>query len=112
MGKIRAGQFRHKITIQSSASAQGTYGGESITWSTFDIAFAMIESMVGREFLGSGKVSGDTTHKFWIRINKDKGALRRDMRIIFNNTIFDFTSPPIRPDERENVWIVMAKVHD
>lgn len=110
--RIRSGKFRHRITIEESTSAAGTYGGESITWSTHSNPYADIESMIGREFLGSGKISGDTTHKFWFRVNKDKADLTRDMRISYGGKNYVMTSPPIQADERDRMWIVLAKVHD
>ena len=104
----KAGDFRHQITIQSSTVTTGTFGGKSDSWATHSTGFAKIESMTGREYQGQGQVKSDTTHKFWIRQNKDKSTITTKMRISFNSRTFDIQSV-IDPDETDNVLIIMGK---
>ena len=108
----RAGQFRHKITIQEATqSGPGTTGGIAESWSTHSTAFAKIVNKGGREFQSEGKVSGDTTHEFWFRQDVQLSNITRLMRISFNGIIYDITAAP-RVIEPDRVWIVEAKQRD
>jgi len=54
---MRAGQLRHRVTIEQMTEAQDSYGGVTVTWSEVDTVWAAIEPITGREkFVGGGDV--------------------------------------------------------
>ena len=109
---FRAGQFRHKITIQvATQSGPGSTGGIVETWATHSTAFAKIVNKGGKEFQGGGKVSGETTHEFWFRQDVSKATITRLMQIVFNGITYDITAVP-RVIEPDRVWLVEAKQRD
>lgn len=108
---FRAGQFRHKITIQSVVNAAGSGGGISETWSTHSVAYAKIVNKGGKEFQGAGKVTGETTHEFWFRQDVQKSDVTKLMRVSFGGRVYDITAAP-RVIEPDRVWIVEAAQRD
>lgn len=108
---FRAGQFRHRITVQSVTNVQGSTGSIEETWATHSTPYAKIVNKGGREFQGAGKVSGDTTHEFWFRQDVGLSVITRLMRIVFNGVTYDITSSP-RVIEPDRVWLVEATQRD
>jgi len=51
---MRAGQLRHRVTIEQVTETQDSYGGVTETWSTLATVWAAIEPITGREKFASG----------------------------------------------------------
>lgn len=47
---MKAGDLRHRITIQSKTVTRDAYGQETITWTTFATIWGSVEPISGREY--------------------------------------------------------------
>jgi SPP1 family predicted phage head-tail adaptor len=99
-----AGRYRHLITIEQNTPSRDASGYSTDAWTTFATAWAKIESMTGREYLGNEQVKSETTHKFIFRYID--GVLPA-MRISWDGRTFDIQSA-LNVDERDRHTVVMA----
>lgn len=104
----RAGEFRHRVTIQQNTATRGTYGGKSDSWGTHSVCWAKIVSMAGRERQGGGQVNSETTHDVWVRFNRDKARITSAMRVLFGSRVFDIIAA-IDPDETQEAMLLKVK---
>jgi SPP1 family predicted phage head-tail adaptor len=102
---MRAGQLRHKVTIQTSSEAQGATGDITTTWSTFATVNASIEPVYGREFFNNRQLSAEITHLVEIRY---LSGVRPKMRILFGTRYFDIEQV-VNDKERKVKHILMCK---
>jgi SPP1 family predicted phage head-tail adaptor len=105
---MRAGQLRHRITIQSHTSAQDNYGEVDWTWSTGFETWAKISPLRGNQYFNAQQVQANVSHKITLRyqalpnstdINAD------NTRLLFGSTarVYNIVSV-INPDER-NIYL-------
>jgi len=97
---LRAGDLRHRITIQTPSETSDGIGGMTTTWSTFKKIWAAIWPLRGAEYLAAMQITSEITHK--IRIRYLSGVTPK-MRILFGTRYFDIQSI-INPDER-NIYL-------
>ncbi len=79
---MKAGDLRHRVTIQTATETTDAYGQPVQTWGTTGVRFARVEPMEGREqFHGQG-VRTDVTHRVTMR--KDPAlTIRGKQRLLF-----------------------------
>ena len=83
---VQAGTLNRRITLQTRAPAQDSYGQESITWSDWATCWAHIRPMSGREILAAQAINAETTHIVTIRYRPGVNA---GMRLLFGSRIFN-----------------------
>ena len=68
---MRIGPLRERVAIQSQAVSQDAYGQPSGSWSTDKTVWASVEPISGREFIDSGQVQANVTHRVRMRYRSD-----------------------------------------
>ena len=102
---MRAGQLRHRISIQSVGSTVDDYGDLSNSWSTDATVWARISPISGNEEKIASQLTGVETHR--IRIRYRSGVTAHN-RVLFGSRTFEIVSAN-NWDER-NVFIeILAK---
>ena len=105
---LKAGDLRHRITVQKNTPTRGTSGGNVDSWTTHVTARAMIEPTTGREYVGAQQLTSSTTHKFTLRYQE---GITPKMRIAFGSRVFDIQYV-INHEERNRWLFIMAIEHD
>ena len=102
---INVGNFRNKITIQSTAQAADAYGALVDTWGTFATWWASIAPITGREYVSDGKVNSEVTTRMrgrWI------SGILPAMRAKFGTRIYSIVAV-INIDERNREIEILGK---
>jgi SPP1 family predicted phage head-tail adaptor len=101
---ICAGEFRHRVDVQSKTEGRDAHGGFTESWSTDATRWAMVKPLVGREFTESNQTDARVTHRVTMRFYD---GLTEDMRLLFGARVFGITS--VRNiDERDALTVVMC----
>ena len=79
------GWLRHRVTVESGASASDGAGGETVLWDTLATLWARIEPARADETIVAGHLSGVVTHLVTFRFRAD---LAGGMRIAFRGRTF------------------------
>lgn len=82
---MRAGLFRHRISIQAHSTTQDGYGQESITWNTGIICWSLVEPISGRQFLSRSGEAYEVTHRITLRY---RTGITPKNRILFGSRVF------------------------
>lgn len=74
---MKAGQMRHRITIQNFTTHSDDFGQEIMKW--FDVAtvWAEVRAISGRERLAAGAEMSEVTLRVWLRYRDDVGSSSR-----------------------------------
>ena len=79
------GWLRHRVTVESGASAPDGAGGETVLWDTLATLWARIEPTDAGEEIVAGHLSGVVTHLVTFRWRDD---LAGGMRVAFRGRTF------------------------
>jgi len=101
---MRSGTLRHKITFLQPSTATNAIGEGIDSWVLFNTARAQIIPINGKEYFSASQVQSQVTHKIKTRFLP---GLTTDMRISFNDRIFDIQSI-INFQERNSALVLMA----
>lgn len=86
---LKAGELRHRITIQSVTEAQDTYGEADGTWATFATVWAAMKALGGSEGFTAGTDRPQGRYLFTVRHRDD---LTEKMRISYGGQTYDIES--------------------
>jgi len=101
---MRAGNLRHKITIEKPISSTNDFGEEENSYQMFQEAFASVEQFTSKEFFFSNQIVEVSTKKIRIRYF---AGLEMNMRIKFNDKYFDIKEI-VNPYERNKELLIAA----
>ena len=105
MPYIRAGDLRHRITIQVRPEDRDSFGGQPPVWTDFAVNVpAAIRPLSSRELFSAQAVQGDTSHEITIRY---RAGITAAMRAVYNGRYFNL-GPPINTDERNIELVIPA----
>ena len=102
---MRAGELRHKITLQTPTETVDTMGTMTTTWSTFKTVRAAIWPIRGAEYLAARQTTSELTHKVRIRYLAD---LTPKHRVKWGTRYFDIEAI-INPDECNIYYEMMCR---
>lgn len=100
MRPIRAGELRHKVTLQQEISKDDNHGGQVLAWADVATVWAKIEPISGTEAIVARQVQDSLTHKIWLRWRP--GVVAK-MRLLFGKRVFNIIEPPRNWDERNRM---------
>ena len=83
---MRAGDLRHRVTIQEKQVTKNSYGEEVITWQDVATVWAAVEPLRGREFLEAQRAGAEVTTRIRIR---HRDGIRPEMRVVRGSQIYD-----------------------
>ena len=64
---MRAGNLRHRVTIQSPINTRTASGGTTQAWSTVATVWAEVRSESGSELIKSGREVSQARYRIWMR---------------------------------------------
>jgi len=102
---MRAGDLRNRVTIQSKAVVQNSFGEEDITWTELATVWAAVEPLRGREFLDGRMVTAEITTRIRIR---QRDGISPEMRVVFGAKIYDIIAV-VHVEEREREIHLMCQ---
>ena len=102
--RVRAGLFRHKVTVQERARTFDGAGQPSDTWTTIVTPWASVEPLRGRELMQAREAGIEATHKVRMRwhdaFRADGHGRWRIGRILHRGRVLTPEGPPLDISER------------
>lgn len=95
---MRAGDLRHRITIQVAARSQNSMGEWIDTWSDLDTVWAAVEPLAGKRYFEAKQANADVTGIVRLRY---RTGLQPTMRLKYGDRILQIVSI-VHPKERGN----------
>lgn len=86
---MRAGAYRHKITVQQPTESRNSYGEATSTWATYCMRRARIKSTQGQETFTAAQIYGQRTTEFRIRHDSTVEGITLKMRVNYDSRLFD-----------------------
>ena len=83
---VRAGNLRHRVTIQRKSVSLDGYGAENASWAEFARVWASVEGLAGRELWAAQAEQGEQTTG--VRARWLPGVKVED-RVVFGSRTFD-----------------------
>lgn len=82
---MRAGQLRHRLSLQSPTITNTSTGTITEAWGTVATIWGSVEPLRGREFYDSALINSDVTARIVIRYTSD---IEPNYRIVYDNRTF------------------------
>ncbi len=83
---MRAGELRHRVTIQQKSVVRGTYGEEDVAWTDVATVWGSVEPLQGREFIEAKQTQAEITTRIRIRY---RSGISPEMRAVWDGHIYD-----------------------
>lgn len=83
---VKAGDLRHRISIEAMARSPDGAGGADISWTLVAEVSAALWSRSVEERFESDRVAGKATHDIWVRFRDD---IKPAMRFRLGARVFD-----------------------
>ncbi|WP_416729202.1 phage head closure protein [Fictibacillus sp. JL2B1089] len=103
---MNPGRLNKRITLQRKGFTRDAESNTKESWLDTETVWAAVEPLRGREYLAAAAASAESLVRFRIRYRKNVTA---DMRVKYNDRIFELNSPPIDPEESHKELILMCK---
>lgn len=101
---MRAGQLRHRVTLQSKSVVQNTFGEETITWTDTATIWAAVEPLRGREFLEARQDQAEVSTRIRMRY---RSGVAPEMRAVFGSHTYNIQAV-IHLEERQRELHLMC----
>ena len=106
--KMRAGNLRHVIDIQSVVKSADGMGGWTEAWSSLYSGLrASVWPLSGSEILESLKLEHSVTHRIRIRYRE---GIKADMRVSFDSRTFNIKSVIVPQEKRVMVELMCEEI--
>lgn len=104
---MRAGDLRHRVTIQQAAETQSGSGAIGQTWSDVAAVWASIEALQGREVFAAQQINAQVSSRITIRY---RAGIIPKMRMVFGARTFNIEAV-IDPDgRRRELQLLVSEV--
>lgn len=98
---MRAGQLRHRVSIQTQNDVDDGMGGFTTTWTHSFWARAAIWDLTSKERLDAMKLESVVSSKIRIRY---RAGITSKNRIVFGSSVFNILGDPVN-HERRNIYL-------
>lgn len=105
---MRAGQLRHRVTIQSPVQSQNETGEVELAWVDLCSLWASVEPLTGRELLRADRVESELTHR--VRLRHDSRVSSR-LRIVHESRTLEIVSVANQDERNEQLEVMCREVH-
>lgn len=107
---MRAGELRHRITIQESIQTRDSDGGVVDTWGNVTTVWAAVEPQSGTEshIPDSDQLLASRMTRFRIR---KRDGLNTEMRIIFGGQVFDLRQIIHVETKNREMWLIGEEIN-
>jgi len=107
---MRAGQLRHRVTVQYPIENQDSVGQLIPTWATLFTAWAAVEPLSAREYIAAQQTNSDISVRIRIRARPPaETRASAKMRVLFGARIFEIVAPPIEIEERNREMHLLCR---
>jgi SPP1 family predicted phage head-tail adaptor len=108
---IRAGDLRHRASLQRQDTTRDSFGQEITTWTEISPIWCLISPVTGKEIYLSGQVKSETTHQIKCRYRSEfaNPKTATSLRILFKDRIFNITSCINRDERNVEVWLMASE---
>ncbi len=103
---MRAGELRHRVTIQQATESKSVRGGIGTTFATLAVVDAAIESLGGNEALAARQQWAEVTSRIQIRYRSDVTAKHR---VVYGTRIFDILAATDPDGRRRELDLLCAE---
>lgn len=86
---MKAGELRHRITLEQPSETQDKYGEVLTSWTTLATVYARKEDLTGRELFQAQQVNASVSTRFTIR---HRPGLTAKLRVNHGGTIYNIES--------------------
>jgi len=83
---MRAGELRHRVTIQEAVTAQNSFGEETPSWQDVATVWAAVEPLQGREYFDAQKQVAEVDTRVRVRYRAGIGPT---MRVVWGVHTYD-----------------------
>ena len=105
---IRAGQLRHRVTLQRPAAVTSPYGQVTTTWADIAEVWADFNPLSVREFIGQGTTQSQVSARVVIRYREDVNAA---WRLVHRGKTYNIAGVLADPDSgREYITLPVFEV--
>lgn len=105
MPRIRAGQLRHRVAIQTLTETVTAGGDITEAWATSATRWAKVEPLDGSEKYEAGAQQQRLTHKVTMRFYD---GLSADHRLLYDSRVLNIAEPPTNTEERDRMTVAMC----
>jgi len=106
---MRAGELRHRVTIQEKSVTRNSYGEEVITWGDVATVWAAVEPLArgprGREFIEAQRAGAEITTLIRMRY---RSGIAPEMRVVYGSHTYDIKSV-VHVEERQRELHLMCR---
>lgn len=102
---MRAGQMRHKVTVQASTPTRNDVGAEVESWSDEFTVWASVEPLKGRKFMEGAAQTQTVSHRVMVRY---RDGFTPEKRLKFGMRFFTIVSV-IHVEERQQMMQLMCQ---
>lgn len=106
---MRAGNLRHRITIERPAPSRDESGSESTVWEPYATVWGSIEPMTGREGDGAVQILASLDTTITIRWSPRVDAVTAKWRVRHGGVTYDVGAPPIHVATRQREVRLLCK---
>ena len=87
---MSAGEFRHRVAVQTNTPTKDSHGGEVDSWATTSTIWASVQTLTGRKLELARQIHAEATIEIRTRVCSDgSGAFDISNRLLFNSRIFE-----------------------
>lgn len=86
---MRAGELRHRVTIQQATTSRDEFGAEVQTWADVATVWAKVETTAGDETIDAARASASLTHTITIR---NRTGLLPTQRVLWGERVLEIGS--------------------
>lgn len=101
---MRAGELRHRITVEQNSPTQNDLGEEESSWSEFATRWADARALDGTESFSTDMKFAEATHRFRLRY---LDGVTPEMRVSWDGRTFDIVSA-LDPRGRKRETVIVA----
>ena len=105
---MRAGNLRHRVTIQTFTTTTDSYGQPIESWATFAEVWGAVEPLTGREYFQAQQVQAEVNYR--VRLRYLAGVVPT-MRVLHDGRTLEVQAV-INPDERNRELQLMCREVD
>jgi len=97
---MRAGDLRHRITIERYTESQNDFGEVVESWSELLSTRASVRPISAKDIFTNSGLINETTHRVFMRYQED---IKPNDRVLYTGRIFDISS--VINSEERNITI-------
>lgn len=103
---MRAGELRHRISVQRPITSRNEIGEEVVAWETAAVVWAALVPISGRELLQSNQPLGEITTRVRVRWENAIADINPKWRLLHGPTIYNVKSAFPKEMRRREIEIM------